>query len=184
MKKIINDGLFVISAPSATGKTTIIQRLIKEFDGSLVKVITCTTRKKRSDEQDGIDYRFLSKERFQKFVTEGMFIEHSSVYSNLYGVLKADISKPGKKIISLDSSGVVNFKRLGVVAKYILIMPPSLEELKKRIQSRGSESEKEVNSRMEEAKKEMQEKELFDYVVVNDNLDLAIDTCKDIIIGR
>ena len=184
MKNIIIDSLFVISAPSAAGKTTIIQRLIKEFDGSLMKVITCTTRKKRSDEQDGIDYRFLSKETFERFSKEGKFVEQSCVYDNQYGVLKSDISKSGKKIISLDLSGVINFQVLGISAKYILIMPPSLEELRKRIQSRGSESEEEVNSRMEEAKKEIQEKELFDFVVVNDNLDQAVDMCKDIIIGR
>lgn len=181
MKKNTTDKLIVLSAPSATGKTTIIERLIKEFDGSLVKVVTCTTRTKREGESQGIDYRFLTKPEFKKYIQDGLFIEYSQVYNYLYGVLRRDIEAQGTKIISLDSKGVANFRKLGVVADYILIKPPSMEELKRRLEARGSENSEQMKNRLDEAEKELQSQHLFDHVVINDDLEKAVEECIQII---
>jgi guanylate kinase len=184
MDELINRKIFVISAPSAGGKTTIIKRLISLLDGSLSRVITCTTREKRDGEIDGIHYKFMSVGVYKKLLGAGKFAENAEVYGNFYGVLKEDLFSEGHKIISLDSKGVYNFKRCGVKAKYILVTPPSLEVLRQRLAKRGSETEEEMDLRLAEAKKEMEQSKDFDFVVVNDELEKAIDDCKKIIMGE
>ena len=179
-----SDSLFVISAPSAGGKTTIINRLVELLDGDLKRVVTCTTRSKREGEVDGIDYYFLSKKAYQNYLETGAFLESATVYGNSYGVLKKEIEAAGHKIISLDSKGVENFKKLGIKATYVLIAPPSLEALKKRLHGRGSESPKEVAARLQEAERELSQKDLFDHVVINDCLEEATLALKHIIIGE
>jgi guanylate kinase len=178
------DDLFVISAPSAGGKTTIIKGLLQAFKGSLHKVITCTTREKREDEVDGVDYKFISEEKFFELKEKKAFIEHSLVYGKHYGVLKSDLYMSGKKIICLDSKGVNNFKKLQIKAVYIFIVPPSLEVLKTRLVDRGSETSESIDIRLREAKMEMDQTNLFDYVVENDKLEDAIEMCRKIITGE
>jgi guanylate kinase len=178
------DCLFVISAPSAAGKTTIIKELIKYFKGSLHKVLTCTTRNKRKDEIDKVDYRFISQNEFKQLQQKSAFVEYSLVYGNSYGVLKSDLNISGRRIICLDSKGVENFKKLQIDAVYILIKPPSLEKLKERLVSRGSESFETINIRLKDARAEMDQIELYDYVVINDKLEDAIDMCRKIITGE
>ena len=97
-----NTKLFIVSAPSAGGKTTIIKNLISSLNGLLTRVVTCTTRNKRPEEIDGSDYRFLSEQEFLKLIEKKVFLEHSIVYGNYYGVLKSDLSGPGNKVLSLD----------------------------------------------------------------------------------
>ena len=178
------DKLFVISAPSAGGKTTIIMRLISLLDGSLHRIITCTTRKMREGEVQGVDYKFLSKDEFSNLLKEDAFIEYATVYGNEYGVLREDVWCAGNKIISVDSKGVENFKKRKVAAVYILIAPPSLEVLQERLLKRGTETASDLQVRMDEAKKELESEHLFDHVIINDNLEDAVDACKTIIIGE
>ena len=182
MGKTSNDKLYVVSAPSAGGKTTIVQRLVSLIHG-LSRVITCTTRKKRDGEVHGVDYRFLSKIEFRELLLQGAFFEHAEVYGNIYGVLKSDLVAPGIKIISLDSKGVKKFKDSKVEATYILFIPPSIEVLKKRLLSRNSEEPKDIEIRLAEAEKEIEQAIHFDHVIINDNLDKAIAECEKIIIG-
>jgi guanylate kinase len=177
------DRLFVISAPSAAGKTTIINKLISLLDGSLHRVITCTTRKPREGEVHNVDYNFLSIDRYKKLLKEGAFIEHATVYGNHYGVLHTDIDKAGLKIISVDSKGIENFKKAEVKASYILIMPPSLKVLKQRLLKRDTESSEDIDLRMAEAEKELEQASLYDHIIINDNLEVAIDAIKTIITG-
>ncbi|MCH9811420.1 guanylate kinase [bacterium] len=176
--------LFVVSAPSAGGKTTIINKLIELLHGKLRKVVTCTTRNKRAGEMEGVDYYFLSEEEYSQHLENGAFIESASVYGNSYGVFKKELETPGHKIISLDSKGVENFKKMGVKATYILIAPPSLEVLKERLHGRGSESREEVAARLKEAERELSQKDLFDKIVINDCLEDAINALKNNIIGE
>ncbi len=183
MGKLSNDKLYVISAPSAGGKTTIVQRLVSLIDG-LSRVVTCTTRKKRDGEVHGVDYRFLSKLEFRELLLRGAFFEHAEVYGNMYGVLKSDLIAPGKKIISLDSKGVKKFKESNVEATYILFIPPSIEVLKKRLLSRNSEEPKDIEIRLAEAEKEIEQAMHFDHVIINDDLEKAIVESKNIIIGE
>lgn len=178
------DKLFVISAPSAAGKTTIINRLISRLDGSLHRVITCTTRKMRDGEKQNRDYNFLSLEEYQKLLKEGAFIEHACVYGNYYGVLYEDLQKAGHKIISVDNKGIENFKKKKVKASYILITPPSLEVLKERLLKRDTETSNDINLRLAEAKNELKQASLYDHVIVNDNLEDAIAALQTIITGE
>ncbi|MCH9620643.1 MAG: Guanylate kinase [Chlamydiia bacterium] len=180
----LNGKIFVISAPSAGGKTTIINRLIDLFGGSLKKVITCTTRAIRDGEKDGVDYRFLSVDEFDNCLKKKAFFEHAKVYGNMYGVLKEDLFAEGHRVISLDSKGVENFKKKGVEAKYILVIPPSLEVLEARIKMRASENEADMKIRLAEAKKDMEQSKAYDFVVVNDKLDKAIEDCEKIMMGE
>jgi len=184
MQESIDGKLFVISAPSAGGKTTIINKLIEELGERLNKVVTCTTRLKREGEVDGVDYRFLSAKDFDAYLKDDAFMEHAQVYGNRYGVLKADLVGSSNKIVSLDSKGVENFKRIGVKATYILITPPTLAVLEQRLKSRGSETNEEIAIRLAEAKRELELSDAFDSVVINDRLEEAIEQCKKIITGE
>lgn len=183
MNKVSKDELFVISAPSAGGKTTIIKRLISMLNGSLKRVITCTTRENREGEIDGVDYKFLSMDEFKKHLEMGDFAESATVYGNNYGVLKKDLLAPGMKVISLDSKGVKNFRSLNIPGTYILITPPSLEVLRDRMLSRGTEKEEDILIRLAEAKKELEQADMYDHLIVNDDLDNAVLAFKKIITG-
>ncbi len=184
MCSLYQDKLFVISAPSAGGKTTIVNRLVSLLNGELTRVITCTTRPKREGEVQGVDYNFITKDEYDIYLKNGLFAENAVVYGNFYGVLKSDLEKRGIKVISLDSKGVKNFKKQGIKATYVLIIPPSLEILKERLLKRASERPEDVQVRLFEAKNEMDAAEDFDYVVINDDLDKAVTECKKIINGE
>jgi len=184
MCSFYQDKLFVISAPSAGGKTTIVNRLVDLLKGELTRVITCTTRPKRDGEVQGVDYNFITKDEYDLYLKRGLFAENAVVYGNYYGVLKSDLEKPGIKVISLDKNGVKNFKKQGVKATYVFIIPPSLEILKERLLKRGSERPEDMEVRLYEAKKEIEATDSFDYVVINDDLDKAVTECKKIINGE
>ena len=179
-----NNNLFVISAPSGAGKTTIINELLSLKELFLSKIVTCTTRIKRDKEIDGIDYKFISNDNFNKFVSEEKFIEYSEVYRNFYGVLTEDVHSIGNKIISLDLQGVKKFKEKNFSAIYILILPPNFDELKKRLLNRKTENQETIQTRLNEAEEELKQRDLYDYIVVNDDLEKAVTECKEIIIGE
>ena len=119
----------------------------------------------------------------KNLLDEGAFIEHASVYGNHYGVLHAELDKPGLRIISLDSKGVENFKKAEVKASYILITPPSLETLRERLLKRGTESSQDIDLRMAEAKNELEQASLYDHIITNDNLEEAVNAIHTIITG-
>ena len=176
MVKIKKKGvLLVISSPSGTGKTTICKKLL-EYDKNIYLSVSVTTRKKRKNEVDGVDYYFRSKNDFLNLKSENAFIENALVFENYYGTLKSEVLRQVDTgidvIIDIDWQGTrqINKEMKGNVIK-IFLLPPSINELKKRLSIRNSDSMKEINFRMSKALKEIKHYDEYDYVLVNDNLD-------------
>ena len=176
MVKIKNEGvLLVISSPSGTGKTTICKKLL-EYDKNIHLSVSVTTRKKRKNEVEGIDYYFRSKKDFLNLKSQNSFIENALVFENYYGTLKSEVLEQLENgidvLIDIDWQGTRQITQAmkGNLIK-IFLLPPSIDELKKRLSKRNSDSIKEINFRMSKALKEIKHFDEYDYVLVNDNLD-------------
>ena len=176
--------LIVISAPSGTGKTTLCHMLLKEFK-DLEFSISYTTRKPREGEVNGKDYFFVNKETFQKMIDEGDFLEWAEVYGNFYGTSKSQILRAlneGKDILlDIDTQGALNVKENFPEAVLIFILPPSLEELERRLRNRGTDDEETIKKRLRIAREEIKKALLYDYLIINDNLEVAFEKLKSII---
>jgi len=171
--------MFIFTAPSGAGKTTIVRHLLKTYD-FLDFSISATTREKRDHEVDGKDYYFLSPEEFRKRVAGGEFIEWEEVYENqYYGTLKSEVDRVwalGKHIVfDIEVKGATNIKNLyGDQCQAIFIKPPSLEILIQRLIDRQTESDASLKKRIARVKKEMTYQDTFDAVLVNDLLSVAL----------
>ncbi len=188
MSNSSNSGvMFVISAPSGTGKSTIIASVLKDLK-SLKKPVSYTTRLPRLGEKDGIDYNFISQEDFKKKLQRCDFIEWAKVYDNFYGTsleyINKELEKGSALIKDIDTQGAIQLKKkLGSKAVLIFIEPPSIDELESRIRKRGKDSEEVIKKRMECAKREIEEAKNYDYRVINDKVDCAIKEIKNIVNG-
>ena len=176
MVKIKKEGvLLVISSPSGTGKTTICKKLL-EYDKNIHLSVSVTTRKKRKNEVEGIDYYFRTKKDFLNLKSKNSFIENALVFENYYGTLKSEVLVQLENgidvLIDIDWQGTRQITQAmkGNLIK-IFLLPPSIKELKKRLSKRNSDSIKEINFRMSKALKEIKHYDEYDYVLVNNNLD-------------
>ena len=176
MVKIKKEGvLLVISSPSGTGKTTICKKLL-EYDKNIHLSVSVTTRKKRKNEVEGIDYYFKTKKDFFNLKSENSFIENAFVFENYYGTLKSEVLEQLENgidvLIDIDWQGTRQITQAmkGNLIK-IFLLPPSIDELKKRLSNRNSDSVEEINFRMSRALKEIKHYDEYDYVLVNNNLD-------------
>ena len=176
MAKIKKEGvLLVISSPSGTGKTTICKKLL-EYDKNIHLSVSVTTRKKRKNEVEGIDYYFRSKKDFLNLKSQNSFIENALVFENYYGTLKSEVLEQLENgidvLIDIDWQGTrqITEAMKGNLIK-IFLLPPSIDELKKRLSKRNSDSIKEINFRMSKALKEIKHFDEYNYVLINDNLD-------------
>lgn len=171
--------LFIFSAPSGSGKTTIVKSLL-EKDLGLEFSISATSRPQRSNEIDGKDYYFLSVDDFKNKISNKEFLEWEEVYENrFYGTLKTELDRiwsQGKNVIfDVDVVGGLNIKKsYPEKALSIFVMPPSIEELEKRLRTRSTDSEEDIKNRVQKASEELAYAPQFDMIVVNDNLDNAI----------
>lgn len=171
--------LFIFSAPSGSGKTTIVRTLL-EKDLDLEFSISATSRPKRENETDGKDYYFLSADDFKEKIDKDEFVEWEEVYENrFYGTLKSELERiwdQGKHVIfDVDVIGGLRIKKkYPNKALSIFIMPPSIEELEKRLILRSTDSIEDIETRINKAKEELNYAEKFDIIIVNDNLDNAI----------
>ncbi len=176
--------LFVFSAPSGAGKTTIVRSILREYP-ELVFSISATTRKKRNEEIDGKDYFFISEEEFRQKIEAGEFIEWERFYDYYYGTLKSfveDTLCKGKSIVlELDVMGALSIKKIYPDAVLIFIAPPTLDDLIARLKNRQTETEEDFKKRIERAEMELSLKNKFDYFVINQFLDAAILEVKNII---
>jgi len=172
--------LLILSAPSGAGKSTIVQWLMKEHpELKLAFSISCTTRAPRGTEQDGIEYIFLSPEQFKEKIANGEFLEYEEVYENrFYGTLKSQVesqSAAGQNVIfDVDVKGGCNIKKFyGDRALSLFIQPPSVEELRRRLVGRQTDSAEAIESRLAKASYEFTFAEKFDKIIVNDDLEKA-----------
>ncbi|MBR1626780.1 MAG: guanylate kinase [Bacteroidales bacterium] len=171
----------IVSAPSGSGKTTILKKLFEKYPDIFGFSISATTRKPRQGEVNAKDYYFISPEEFGNKLADNEFLEYEQVYENLYyGTLKSEIERINAlnkyPVFDVDVKGGMNIKKhLGDRAFSIFIMPPSLEILKQRLLNRKTESEDSLKKRLDRAEMEMAYSECFDLVVINDDLDKAVE---------
>ena len=179
MSNYANPCIVVLTAPSGSGKTSIARALLKRIPG-LHFSVSATTRKKRNSETDGVHYHFLTLEAFEKARDEGQLIEYEEVYDGCwYGTLRTEIedSDPSRPVLlDIDVDGAEHIKSLFPDHSLALfIRPPSLHVLEKRLRGRGSDAEPVIIERLEKAKSELARANRFDVVVVNDDLNVAVD---------
>ena len=178
--------LFVIAAPSGAGKTTIVKELLKR-NKELVFSVSATTRSKRKGEIDGVDYFYLSKDDFRKKVQDGDLVEYELLFNgDYYGTLKSFVNSNMalKKdlIFDIDVKGALSLKKIyGDSALLIFIEPPDIETLKNRLKGRGTETKEQIEERIKRVELEMNESGKFDKVIVNDNLEKAVNEIQTII---
>lgn len=189
MIKNHSEGIFiVISGPSGTGKGTICKELIHRMD-NLWLSISMTTRERRVNEINGIDYYFINKDEFKNMIEQKKFLEHAIVHDGqYYGTPKKPVIEQLKKgkdvILEIDVNGLKQVKQHYNNGIYIFVLPPSMEELKNRLITRGTESTEKIENRYASAYEDLNNIMEYDYVVVNDNLDEAIDKIRSIIIAN
>lgn len=171
--------LIVISGPSAVGKGTICKELFKKNIENLELSISVTTRNPRHGEIDGVNYYFVDKNKFQEMIDNGELLEYALVYDNYYGTPKKyviDKINEGKDVIlEIDIQGAKQVKENYDDGIFVFIMPPSFKELKNRILKRGTEAQKDIDIRMKCAFDEIQHAKYYNYIVVNDDLDKAVE---------
>ncbi len=176
--------IIAISAPSGTGKTSIVKRIINEISG-LVFSVSATTRKKRDNEKNGIDYFFISEAEFEKKIKNDEFVEWEKVYDYYYGTFKSvveeNISKGKSVILEVDVKGALSIKKIYPEANLIYVIPPSHNELIRRLKNRKTENDTDLKKRLERAIMELSIKDKFDYFVVNKDLEKAISDTKSLI---
>lgn len=173
----MSGSLYIISAPSGAGKTSLVSKLI-ELDSHIKVSVSSTTRPMRPGEEDGVNYHFLSVEQFQEKIAQNDFLEHAQVFDNFYGTSKSAVEaqlKAGKDVIlEIDWQGAQQVRELIPEAISIFILPPSLEELNRRLSGRGTDSEEVIARRMRDAVSEMSHYDEFDYIVINNNFEIAL----------
>ena len=176
--------IFVISAPSGGGKNSLINILLQK-EPRLQHSISSTTRQRRANEIDGINYHFLTRPEFEKRIAENQYIEYARVLDNYYGTEIAELDrifKQGKyPILDIDVQGAQTLRGKELRMVSLFIVPPDMVELERRLRARGSETEAEIQSRLELARLEIMEKDNFDYVVVNDDLMKAAEELAQVV---
>ncbi len=174
--------LIILSGPSGVGKGTIVKKLLKK--GSFALSISCTTRAPRKGEKDGVSYFFISKQKFSDMVEEGGFLEYSNHFDNFYGTPKAFVEEQLKThdvILEIEVDGALQAKKAHPEAILIMILPPSVEELKARLIKRGSEDMHTIEKRVKRMEYELSKKDCYDFTVINDDLETAVAEIEKII---
>jgi len=179
--------IFIISAPSGCGKTTLGRQLLRSGAG-LTESVSMTTRPRRGAEREGGDYYFVTKKRFQEGIRRGRFLEWTRTYGWYYGTPKAFVNallKKGKGVLlNIDVKGAMNVKRRYPGSVLIFIAPPSLKALKQRLIERNLDDKKEIKKRLTAARNEMSYLSRYDYCVVNDRIEDAAEKLKAIVIAN
>lgn len=180
--------LFVVSAPAGTGKSTLVDLLIGEFPKKIVRSCSATTREPRGEEVDGVDYHFLSKERFQELLAKKAFLEHAKVFEHEYGTLASVVDEGLANglhtILVIDTKGAMQVRQSRPDSILVFVHPPSMEELEKRLSGRATDSESQVQLRLSHARAEIAMSSKYEYQIVNDDLDMAYQILKSILVAE
>jgi guanylate kinase len=179
--------LFVVSAPSGTGKTTVVERLA-EITPDVTLSRSYTSRAARAGEADGVDYHFVSRERFEAMIAANEFLEWADVFGNFYGtsgpVTEGLLSAGRDVILVIDVQGAVQVRECGLAFVSIFVLPPSFDVLEQRLRGRSKDSDAAIRRRLEVASHEVSSYHDYDYVIVNDELDSAVDALRAIVIAE
>ncbi len=177
--------LVVLSGPAGSGKSTLAEKLIARHSDSICRAVTSTTRHPRPGEENGVDYYFLSKEEFESGIIRGDFVEHTTFNCNYYGTGRAALHEKldqGKTVmLVIEVQGASAIREAFPHSAHIFVLPPSREELRKRLHGRGTECHEDVEKRLAIAEKEIQELNRYDFLVINDDLDAAVTDLDDIV---
>jgi guanylate kinase len=179
--------LFVVSAPSGTGKTTVVERLVQVVpDLGLSR--SYTSRAMRAGEADGVDYNFVTRARFEAMVAENAFLEWADVFGNLYGTCAADCEKEltaGRDLVLvIDVQGARQVRSHGATAIGIFVLPPSYDALEQRLRGRSKDSDEAIRKRLATARREVRAVAEYEYVIVNDELETCVDRLRSIVLAE
>ena len=179
--------LFIVSAPSGTGKTTVVERLVRVID-RLKLSRSYTSRAPRGDEADGVDYNFVSRTEFERMIANGEFLEHADVFGNFYGTHAADtvrcLGSGDDVVLVIDVQGARKVRAAGLTHVAVFVLPPSYEVLEKRLRGRSKDSDEAIRKRLEVARDEVSAFEEYDYVVINDQLESCVERIRSIVLAE
>jgi len=179
--------LFIVSAPSGTGKTTLVERLV-QLVPNLYMSRSYTSRPARAGEQDGVDYNFISRDLFEGMVRENQFLEWADVFGNCYGTGAVDTERflaAGKDVVLvIDVQGARQVRSRGIETIGIFVLPPSAAVLEQRLRGRSKDSEEQIGRRLDVARREVDEFSQYEYLVVNDEVDRAVDRLRAIVLAE
>lgn len=179
--------LFIVSAPSGAGKTTLVERLVAQTP-HLRMSRSYTSRPPRDGEADGVDYNFVSRERFEAMVAVGEFLEWADVFGNLYGTSAADteriLASGSDLVLVIDVQGARRVRRRGIETTAVFVMPPSFEVLERRLRGRSKDANAAIARRLDVARQEVAAFAEYDYVVLNDELTAAVDRLRSIVVAE
>jgi len=179
--------LFIVSAPSGAGKTTLVERLVEQVP-HLRLSRSYTSRAARDGETDGVDYNFVTRERFEAMVAVGEFLEWADVFGNLYGTSAADTERVldagTDLVLVIDVQGARKVRRRGIETTAVFVMPPSFEVLEKRLRGRSKDADEVVRRRLQVAQQEVAAFVEYDFVVINDELTAAVDRLRSIVLAE
>jgi guanylate kinase len=179
--------ILIISAPSGAGKTTLCHALLQRFP-AMKESISYTTRTPRAGEVHGVDYFFVSREEFQRMIDNDAFAEWAEVHGNLYGTALATIEEARKNgvdlVLDIDCQGARRLKEQIERCVYVFILPPGMEELRRRLDNRSSDAREAIDRRIERAAGEIREARWYDYIIINDNLETAFEELSAIVVAH
>lgn len=180
--------LFIISAPSGTGKTTVLRQAMARLQGVAFS-ISHTTRAPRGSEQDGREYHFINRDTFIEMIDQGLFLEYAEVHDNLYGTsrpaVQDQLNQGVDVILDIDVQGAGIIREAGELEMTsIFLAPPDLHELEKRLRGRGQDGEETIKTRLRNAYKELEQMEAFDYLIINRDLDEAVRMFESVILAE
>ena len=179
--------LFIVSAPSGTGKTTLVERLVKTIDG-LKMSRSYTSRPPRADEKDGVDYNFVSRDQFERMAEANEFLEWADVFGNLYGTAAADTARcldsGNDVVLVIDVQGARKVRARGLSHVGIFVLPPTYQALEKRLRGRSKDPEEAIKRRLQVARDEVSAFREYDYIVVNDELEACVDRMRAIVMAE